>query len=98
VTWTGLVEFAAGQVPVHDVPAAGAEPELDRGRVHDHVVVDGDITDELRQRVRAAVVVKADPLQPGPRREDRDHALRSERWHRRTIGVATGRDGIRARR
>ena len=31
----------AGEVPVHDVPAAGAEPELDRGGVHDDLVADG---------------------------------------------------------
>ena len=30
------------EVPVHDVPAAGAEPELDRGRVHDDAVADVD--------------------------------------------------------
>src|SRR3546814_17518385 len=35
VAGAGLLEALAGQVPVHDVPAAGAEAELDRRRV-DH--------------------------------------------------------------
>ena len=35
-----LVPLVAGEVPVHDVPAAGAEPELDRGGVHDDVVAE----------------------------------------------------------
>ena len=41
------------EVPVHDVPAAGAEPEIDRGRVHDDAVAGVDRPGELREHVRA---------------------------------------------
>ena len=54
---------------MHDVPAAGAEPELDRGGVHDDAVADGDGPDQLGQHVRA--------LGPGP--EVDEHALQTRR-------------------
>ncbi len=44
----------AREVPVHDVPTAGPEPELDRGRVHDDAVADVDPSGQLRQHVRRA--------------------------------------------
>ncbi len=37
---------AARQVHVHDVEASGAEPEVDRGGVHDDVVADRARADE----------------------------------------------------
>ena len=40
-----------GQVPVHDVPAAGAEPQLDRGGVEHHPVAHGHGPGELGQDV-----------------------------------------------
>ena len=36
VAGPGSLPLVAREVPVHDVPAAGAEPELDRGGVHHH--------------------------------------------------------------
>ena len=61
-----LVPFVAGEVPVHDVPAAGAEAQLDRGRVHDHRVADADRPGELGEHVRplgAVAEVDLDALQ-----------------------------------
>ena len=62
----GLGPLGSGEVPVHDVPATGAEPELDRGRVHDDVVAEVDPSGELCEHVRALATVAEvdlDPLQ-----------------------------------
>ena len=40
VAGPALVPFVACEVPVHDVPAAGAEPELDRGGVHHDAIAE----------------------------------------------------------
>ena len=79
VAGPALAPRVAGEVPVHDVPAAGAEPELDRGRVHDDAVAERDRPGELRQHVRAlgpVAEVDLDPLQPGPLLEQPDDRRR----------------------
>ena len=53
---------------MHDVPAAGAETELDRGGVHHDRIAERDRSGELRQRVRAlgpVTEIDLDALQPG---------------------------------
>ena len=87
-----LGPLVAGEVPVHDVPAAGAEPELDRGRVHDHVVAVRDRPGELGQSTYArsgpVAEIDLDPLQPRPLLEQPHDAAGPERRHRR--GSANG--------
>src|SRR3546814_14585710 len=65
VAGAGLLEALAGQVPVHDVPAAGAEAELDRRRVDHHRVTDGDGARELGEPVGAPELGR-DPLEAWP--------------------------------
>ena len=67
----GLAPLAAGEVGVHHVPATGAEAELHRGVVVEHLVAGGDRPGELRQHVggltgtlAVGVAVHLDPLQP----------------------------------
>ncbi len=60
------------EVPVHDVPPTGSEPELDRGGVHDDPVPDVDGPDKLREHVGGLVAcseVYGDALQEGTFRE-----------------------------
>ena len=52
------------EVPVHDVPAAGTEPELDRGRVHDDVVALGHRSRSGRTARTRAPVRTRDPPRP----------------------------------
>ena len=62
VARAGLHQLVAGQVPVHDVPAAGAEAELDGGGVQHHAVADGDRAHQLGEHVGPAGV-GVDPLE-----------------------------------
>ena len=64
---TGGHEFAVGEVPVHDMPTARAESELDRGRVADDGVSERHRAGHLGQVVRA--------LRVGVVGEDHEHAL-----------------------
>ena len=76
----GLRPLAPVEVPVHDVPAAGAEPELDRGRVHDDLLADVDPTGELGEHVRAlgpVAEVDLDALQARPLLEEARRPRRS---------------------
>lgn len=52
------------QVPVHDVPAAGAEAELDGGRVHHHPVADGHRAGQLGEAVSPLGAVTEVDLHP----------------------------------
>ena len=73
---------------MHDVPAAGAEPELDRGRVDHHRVTEVDGPGELRECVRPLrAVAEIDPhaLQPRTLVEQLDDLPRTERRHRRRL-------------
>ena len=86
VAGTPLAPFVTGEVPVHDVPAAGAEPELDRGGVHHDVVERVDAAGELGQHVRPlgpVAEVDLDSLQPRPLLEEARHRPGAERRHRR---------------
>ena len=77
---------------MHDVPAAGAEPELDRGGVHHDPVAGRDRPGELREHVRAlgpVAEVDLDALQPGALLEDAHDLPGPERRH------AAGRPGYR---
>ena len=69
VAGPGLVPRRAGQVPVHDVPAAGAEAEVDAGGVEDDVVADRDRTGQLGEDVGPALG-GVHPLEAGPLLED----------------------------
>jgi len=64
-----VVPLVALEVPVHDVPAAGSETEIDCGRVHDHAVAGRDVAGELGEHVRMLGRRVADrdehALQPG---------------------------------
>ena len=66
----GSSNSVALRVPVDDVPAAGAEPEVDGGGVEHHPVADRDRAGELGQRV-GAPAVGVDPLEAGPLLEER---------------------------
>ena len=75
----------AREVPVHDVPASGAEAELHRGGVHDHVVTLRDGPGELGEHVRALrprPEIDFDPLQPRALLEQPNDATGPERRHR----------------
>ena len=85
VAGPALVPFVAGEVPVHDVPPAGAEPELDRGGVHDHRVAEADRPGQLRERVRArgaVAEIDLDALQARALVEQPDDLPSTERRHR----------------
>ena len=47
-----LAPRGAFEVPVHDVPATGAQPELDGRGVDDHPIAGGDVARQLGQDVR----------------------------------------------
>ena len=84
VTRASLVPFVACEVPVHDVPAASAEPELDRSGVHDDAVADRDRARELRERVRplgAVTEIDLDALETGALLEQPHDLARSKRRH-----------------
>ena len=84
VAGPALVPFVAAQVPVHDVPAAGAEPELDRGGVHHDGIAERDRSGELRQHVRvlrAVTEIDLDALQPGALLEQPHDLASSKRRH-----------------
>ena len=92
VARTRLRPIGAGEVPMHDVPAARAEPELDCGGVDDDLVAGVDAACQLRQHVRALGAgpeVDLDPLQSGPLVEEAADRARPKRWHERA-GRATG--------
>ena len=84
VAGPGLAPAVTLEVPVHDVPAAGAEPELDGGGVHHDAVAQLDRSGELRQRVGAlgpAAEVDLDALQPAPCLEQLHDLAGPERRH-----------------
>ena len=87
VTGASLVPFVAGEIPVHHVPPAGAEAELDRRGVHDDAVAHRDRARELRERVRplgAVAEIDLDPLETGALLEQPHDLARSKRRHRVT--------------
>ncbi len=70
---------------MHDVPAAGAETELDRGRVHHHVVALAHRAGEVAQHVRTlrtGAEIDLDPLQPGALLEQSHDVAGPKRGHR----------------
>ena len=82
---------------MHDVPATGAQPQIDRGRVHHHSVTDGDGADQLCEHVRALRLrpeVDEHPLQIRTRLEnfgDHAHPERRHRTRRRRYSEAINR-------
>ena len=69
----GAESVVARQVPVHDVPPAGAQPEIDRRGVDDDRVADRDRPVSCVSTYAAlglAVEIDHDALQPGPLLED----------------------------
>ena len=65
---------------MHDVPAAGPETELDRGRVHDDPVADatGPVScSSTYARSGPVTEIDLDPLQPGPLLEQPERPSRS---------------------
>ena len=72
---------------MHDVPAAGAETELDRGRVHDDAVAGRHAPGELGQHVRAlraVTEIHLDALQTRSLFEQPDDLSGAERRHAQT--------------
>ena len=80
-----LGPFVAREVPVDEVPATGPETEVDRGRVDDHAVADGDGPDEPGEHAGRlgglAAEVDLDALQAVTGIEDPDDLPRPERRH-----------------
>src|SRR5680860_100996 len=71
-----LAPGLTGQVPVDDMPSAGAEPELDRGGVHHDSVAGRDRAGQLGQDVgpfRTVAEIHLDALEPLTRRELAHH-------------------------
>jgi hypothetical protein len=100
VAGTPLTPFVTREVPVHDVPAAGSEPELDGGGVHDDVVERIDAARQLREHVGAlGAVAQVDlhALQSGPLLQQARHRPRAERRHPggRGPGARATRSGAR---
>ena len=84
VARAGLDPLAAREVPVHEVPAAGAEPEVDRGGVHDDASrAHGPVSWSARRRSRT-VDLDVDLLQPA--------LVGARRRHRSERGI--GRSGV----
>jgi hypothetical protein len=72
VAGPGFGPLVAFEVPVHDVPSAGAESQLDGGGVDDDPIADRDIAGELDQDVGTFGFTRPEPdrdsLQPTGRR------------------------------
>src|SRR5262245_24633068 len=84
VTGSSFVPVVAREVPVHDVPATSAEPELDGSGVHHDAVTHRDWSGELREGVRplrAVTEVDLDPLQAWSLLEQPHNLARAERRH-----------------
>ena len=83
---TGHGQVRVGEIPVHDVPAARAESELDRRRVADDLIADRNRSRQLGKIVRALRFVfggevHEHALQPGPFADDLGHHAGAERRH-----------------
>src|SRR5574341_616805 len=81
-----LAPGVARQVPMHDVPAAGAEPQLDGRGVDDDAVAGRYGARQLRQHVRAlgaVAEVHLDPLQAWPLLQQPNDLPATERGHAR---------------
>ena len=72
---------------MHDVPAAGAEAEVDRGGVDHHPVAGRHRADERGEDEGLAGVVELDPLEAVPLAQDRRHGAGDEA-HRRLYSEA----------
>ena len=94
VSVTGYRKIVVGQVPVHDVPPAGAEPKLDRRGVADDRVTAAHCSGELGQIVSAVRFgilgeTHEHPLQPGTFAEDLgDHSGTKGRHDYFNVGAA----------
>ena len=93
VARSGLGPVAAREVPVHEVPPTGPEPEIDRGRVEHDTIPGRDRPDELGDHVRAcrfrAPEIHPHLLEPVPLLEDSDDDPRPKRRHPRNLPVRT---------
>src|SRR5205085_4117731 len=82
------------KVPVHDVPTARAEPELDRSGVDHDPIADGNRSDELGEHVRGLVTgseIYGHPLKGGALCENRRDEPGAKRWHGRESTRASER-------
>jgi hypothetical protein len=86
VAVAGDVKVTVGQVPMHDVPPAGPETELDRGGVAHDLVVDLNQSGQLGQIIRALTIMAfgkadADSLEPLTFADEFDDDAGPERRH-----------------
>ena len=101
VTGAGLVPAVPFQVPVHDVPSAGAETQFHRSRVDHHLVAGRDGPGELQEGVRAfrtVAEVDFDALEPGPRFEQSHDLPGSKRRHVERLRVRSSAQRLAMRR